>query len=148
MHRKATQLKDNELSAENKRLWNKVTHEIKRQETLYYQNEIQWNAGNKNGMWKNVRRVLNKKHTNNNGMPQDLSPDAFKDFFAHVGSQLSGNFQNDTPFLDNAWMYSSIQIQWRPAQICSFKLLLPLPLKTDLGCITYGCQAPCLWVPM
>ena len=87
IHKKAVQLKDNELWAEYKRLRNKVTHEIKLQETLYYQNEIQCNAGNRNGMWKTVRRVLNKKHVNN--VPQDLSLDAFNDFFCQCWCTVS-----------------------------------------------------------
>ncbi len=38
--------------------------------------------------------MLIKKHANN--LPQELSPDAFNDFFANVGAQLAEKFQNDT----------------------------------------------------
>ena len=69
--------------AKYKRLRNKVTHEIKL-EKMYHENEIHSNAGDRNGMWKAIRRVLNKKHTNN--VPQDLLPDACNDFLAHVGA--------------------------------------------------------------
>ena len=96
--------RDQSISAEYKRLRNRVTRELRRGVETYYQNLIDENSNNPKEMWKTINKVLNKNQHSTTPkfvmfegqsieQPNEIA-EAFNNHFATIGPKLADKIEN------------------------------------------------------